>query len=322
MASKTKSPNRALANALIHATAITPSISATMHGQPLSTDWHQPKAVSSPNLLAVIDPAKQPASDEVRDNGQRALPRSNNITQASPSSPRRSSSPSQESYTSTAASTTSRSSRFRFGRKSSTSLPMTEALPLPVQDHVVGGPKHHHGPLHDLKRFLNHHMPNHPPHSQPQTPATPQRRASSFFDHSAEGKVTVARTPKPVKQSKDRTPPEGASSPTGDHSHPHPTIHSLNDATQAHLSKKYGKWGKVLGSGAGGTVRLIKGKNGGHVYAVKEFRPKRSGESEKEYQKKVTAEFCVGSTLKHTNIIETVDIVYDHGHYYEASFPS
>jgi serine/threonine protein kinase len=54
------------------------------------------------------------------------------------------------------------------------------------------------------------------------------------------------------------------------------------------------------------------------VYAVKEFRPRRSGETEKEYQKKVTAEFCVGSTLKHCNIIETVDIVSDHGHYYEV----
>ena len=54
------------------------------------------------------------------------------------------------------------------------------------------------------------------------------------------------------------------------------------------------------------------------IYAVKEFRPKRQGESEREYQKKVTAEFCVGSTLKHPNIIETVDIVSDHGHYYEV----
>lgn len=87
------------------------------------------------------------------------------------------------------------------------------------------------------------------------------------------------------------------------------------------MSKKYGKWGRVLGSGAGGTVRLIKAssKHGGTIYAVKEFRPKRQGESEREYQKKVTAEFCVGSTLKHKNIIETVDIVSDHGHFYEVS---
>ncbi|KAG8906264.1 serine/threonine protein kinase [Tulasnella sp. 403] len=103
-------------------------------------------------------------------------------------------------------------------------------------------------------------------------------------------------------------------------SHPHFGAVSLDEATQAHLNKKYGKWGRTLGSGAGGTVRLIKAssKNGGAIYAVKEFRPRRTGESEREYQKKVTAEFCVGSTLKHVNIIQTVDIVSDHGHYYEV----
>ena len=100
----------------------------------------------------------------------------------------------------------------------------------------------------------------------------------------------------------------------------HPSLH---EATHAHLSKKYGKWGKVLGSGAGGTVRLIKAsqKQGGTTYAVKEFRPRRQGESEKEYQRKVTAEFCVGVTLRHINVIETVDIVNDHGHFYEVSGP-
>lgn len=98
----------------------------------------------------------------------------------------------------------------------------------------------------------------------------------------------------------------------------HPSLH---EATHAHLSKKYGKWGKVLGSGAGGTVRLIKAnsKSGGTMYAVKEFRPRRQGESEKEYQRKVTAEFCVGVTLRHVNVIETVDIVFDHNHFYEVS---
>ncbi|KAI0636849.1 Pkinase-domain-containing protein [Trametes polyzona] len=98
------------------------------------------------------------------------------------------------------------------------------------------------------------------------------------------------------------------------------TVPSLSSATHVQMSKKYGKWGRVLGSGAGGTVRLIKAssKNGGTTFAVKEFRPKRQGESEREYQKKVTAEFCVGSTLKHPNIIETVDIVTDHGHFYEV----
>ena len=133
------------------------------------------------------------------------------------------------------------------------------------------------------------------------------------------------------KTKSNGTSGSGASTSAQSTAHPwhHPHGHhgqhggfmSLSDATHAHLSKKYGKWGRVLGSGAGGTVRLIKAstKNGGRIYAVKEFRPKRTGESEKEYQKKVTAEFCVGSTLKHPNIIETVDIVSDHGHYYEVS---
>jgi hypothetical protein len=140
------------------------------------------------------------------------------------------------------------------------------------------------------------------------------------------------RSPSPSQPSQSCGPQSQLSVPDSHHStsvrhsgsntpsRPHP-INSLSEATQAHLSKKYGKWGRVLGSGAGGTVRLIKAssKNGGHIFAVKEFRPRRTGESEKEYQKKVTAEFCVGSTLKHPNIIETVDIVCDHGHYYEVS---
>lgn len=32
----------------------------------------------------------------------------------------------------------------------------------------------------------------------------------------------------------------------------------------------------------------------------------------------MTAEFCIGSTLHHVNIIQTLDIISDHGHYYEV----
>lgn len=190
--------------------------------------------------------------------------------------------------------------------------------------------------LNDLKRFL---------HNDPPPIDSSQRGRLSSLIH------------KDLKQPKDRTPSPSHSSiissklsskssshspsdssrsslPTSSdvthhHNHhltlrtsssPAPHFLSLQDATQAHLSKKYGKLGRVLGTGAGGTVRLIKAsaKNGGSVYAAKEFRSKRPGESEKEYQKKVTAEFCVGSTLKHPNIINTLDIVSDHGHYYEV----
>ncbi|KAI0273691.1 hypothetical protein BC834DRAFT_929115 [Gloeopeniophorella convolvens] len=282
--------------------------------------------------------------------------------------------------------------------------------------------KHFPGPLHDLKRFLNHHIPHHhghhgatlapptigseadttihtpiephqlpsdqlrgadfesgtyldgaetpstQPSTQPSTePPSPPRsnhtsesvphapipevkvhkehKLAGFMrkdkpHHAKDDKVAKAVKDRPLNRSpspshsfrsgdrRSRSPVPDAqhthhstsSRASGNSTPSHQAITSLSEATQAHLAKKYGKWGRVLGSGAGGTVRLIKAsnKNGGHIFAVKEFRPKRTGESEKEYQKKVTAEFCVGSTLKHPNIIKTVDIVCDHGHYYEV----
>ncbi|ROW14623.1 hypothetical protein VPNG_03181 [Cytospora leucostoma] len=84
------------------------------------------------------------------------------------------------------------------------------------------------------------------------------------------------------------------------------------------LASKYGKLGRVLGSGAGGSVRLMKRNEDGTVFAVKEFRPRHSYETEKEYAKKVTAEYCMGSSLHHGNVIETLDIVQEKGKWFEV----
>ena len=84
------------------------------------------------------------------------------------------------------------------------------------------------------------------------------------------------------------------------------------------LEAKYGKFGKVLGSGAGGSVRLLKRSSDGVTFAVKQFRDKHSWETEKDYSKKVTAEFCIGSTLHHGNIIETMDIIQENGRWFEV----
>jgi serine/threonine protein kinase len=138
--------------------------------------------------------------------------------------------------------------------------------------------KEHHNPLHDLRRFLHNHLGNHH-HND---------------DHSKSGHSSPGGT----RRRGHDSPPLGEE--------------------HAHLAKKYGKWGKTLGSGAGGTVRIIKRAKDHSTFAVKEFRQRRAGESEKEYIKKVTAEFCIGSTLHHINIIETLDIISDHGHYYEV----
>ncbi|KAI8458884.1 kinase domain-containing protein, partial [Phakopsora pachyrhizi] len=84
------------------------------------------------------------------------------------------------------------------------------------------------------------------------------------------------------------------------------------------IAKKYGKFGKTLGSGAGGTVRVLCGNPGAaKKYAVKQFRNRKSDESHREYLKKITAEFCIGSTLHHPNVIETIEIIQEKGKFYE-----
>ncbi|KAF2152363.1 Pkinase-domain-containing protein [Myriangium duriaei CBS 260.36] len=84
------------------------------------------------------------------------------------------------------------------------------------------------------------------------------------------------------------------------------------------LESKYGKFGKVLGSGAGGSVRIMKRSADSKTFAVKQFRNRHPYESEKEYNKKVTSEFCIGSTLHHGNIIETIDIIHEKGNWFEV----
>ncbi|KAH3668169.1 hypothetical protein OGAPHI_001923 [Ogataea philodendri] len=90
------------------------------------------------------------------------------------------------------------------------------------------------------------------------------------------------------------------------------------DDLEGSLTKKYGKLGKVLGSGAGGSVRLLVRESDGLTFAVKEFVPRRPNESIKEYARKCTAEFCIGSTLHHPNIIQTIDIISEHNQYFEV----
>ncbi|KAI8334641.1 kinase-like domain-containing protein [Chlamydoabsidia padenii] len=83
------------------------------------------------------------------------------------------------------------------------------------------------------------------------------------------------------------------------------------------LEGRYGKWGRFVGKGAGGSVRLIRRGTDNKTFAVKQFRKRGPNENEKEYVKKVTAEFCIGSTLHHPNVIETLDIIQEGSAFYE-----
>lgn len=96
------------------------------------------------------------------------------------------------------------------------------------------------------------------------------------------------------------------------------SLKGMNDETKRSLSKTYGKLGKPLGEGAGGNVRLVTRPKDGRIFAVKEFRQKQNFESARDYSKKVTAEYCIGLTLKHPNIVETVDIIYDSEKIYQV----
>lgn len=118
------------------------------------------------------------------------------------------------------------------------------------------------------------------------------------------------------KEKRDKSP---APSRGGSQTPPSRGSHvSLPFAEDHGLESKYGKFGKVLGSGAGGSVRIMKRASDGTTFAVKQFRDRHSYESEKDYSKKVTAEFCIGSTLHHGNIIETMDIVHEKGKWFEV----
>ena len=83
----------------------------------------------------------------------------------------------------------------------------------------------------------------------------------------------------------------------------------------ATLVEKYGKCHEIVGRGAFGIVRIShktnpKDSKMEQLYAVKEFR-RRPQEDPKRYQKRLTSEFCISSSLRHPNVIHTLDLLQD-----------
>lgn len=137
----------------------------------------------------------------------------------------------------------------------------------------------HHGSLQDLKRFFK------------------------------AGKTMSGKSQK--RERKDRVPSQP---PSRQNSMTH--LPFADD--HAGLNQRYGKLGKVLGTGAGGSVRLMKRHPDGVPFAAKEFRLRHPYESEKDYAKKITSEYCIGSALHHPNIVETLDIVQEGKRFYSV----
>ncbi|KAJ5246231.1 hypothetical protein N7468_001214, partial [Penicillium chermesinum] len=120
----------------------------------------------------------------------------------------------------------------------------------------------HHGSMSELKRFfkMGHK------HKRPESPTSAPKRSSK-----SSGKST------PYQMASDSVP----------------------FADDHGLGSKYGKTGRVSGSGAGGSA------------------PSVEAQQRRRYLR-ITAEFCIGSTLHHGNIIETLDIIQEGNHWYEV----
>lgn len=89
---------------------------------------------------------------------------------------------------------------------------------------------------------------------------------------------------------------------------------NTNNATgdkQVPFAKRYTSTGEDLGAGAGGFVKLVKRIVDSKIFAVKEFRAKLETETKRDYVKKITSEYCIGTTLNHSNIVETIEITYE-----------
>ncbi|KAF9914699.1 serine/threonine-protein kinase HAL4/sat4 [Lobosporangium transversale] len=94
--------------------------------------------------------------------------------------------------------------------------------------------------------------------------------------------------------------------------HHHANKHSIKEEFAA----KYGDLQQVVGRGAFGIVRLSvkKDPETGEetTYAVKEFRHDHN-EAQRTYMRRLTSEFCIASSLRHINVIQTLDLLQLHG---------
>lgn len=157
---------------------------------------------------------------------------------------------------------------------------------------------------------------------------TPPPIASSNSSHLAPSNITPTSNPISAQHSREpsstslatlinQTSSQLLHNASHGHTNKHGVVIPPFTDDESPLVKKYGKVGKELGSGAGGSVKLIIRPSDGKTFAVKEFRPRRNTESLKDYTRKCTAEYCIGSTLKHPNIIKTIDIIHENNRYFE-----
>ncbi|KAF9918623.1 hypothetical protein FBU30_000123 [Linnemannia zychae] len=104
---------------------------------------------------------------------------------------------------------------------------------------------------------------------------------------------------------------DGAGSPA--------SSHRRRYSVKTDFLHKYGELQHIIGKGAFGTVRVSIKKHHEtgeeRLFAIKEFKY-AYGETQKMYMRRVTSEFCIASSLRHTNVIQTMDLLQLHGDTY------
>ncbi|KAJ1816236.1 hypothetical protein LPJ75_002097 [Coemansia sp. RSA 2598] len=97
---------------------------------------------------------------------------------------------------------------------------------------------------------------------------------------------------------------------------PAPSVNSHPESLIATFEQKYGTCSReCIGRGATAVVRVAykQHHDGPQMYAIKRFRKQRAQESERDYIKKLTSEYCISSSIHHKNVVSTLDLIQDSG---------
>ncbi|KAJ2784598.1 hypothetical protein GGI15_002211 [Coemansia interrupta] len=82
------------------------------------------------------------------------------------------------------------------------------------------------------------------------------------------------------------------------------------------FEQKYGTCSReCIGRGATAVVRVAfkQHRDGPQMYAIKRFRKQTANETERDYIKKLTSEYCISSSIHHKNVVSTLDLIQDAG---------
>ncbi|CAE6414874.1 unnamed protein product [Rhizoctonia solani] len=197
---------------------------------------------------------------------------------------------------------------FGSGTSTPAMTPRTPSTETAGQDSLLnGGNKPPQTPDSESESTSDRFRSNPPSRAQSfssERPKPPSRPPSVSGDHKFNLKDLLAATPKPARKSST-----GGSRKSDAGSE---RARSVVSGGSGGRLDHYGICERVaIGKGATSIVKLAHKWDRTEEKLYAEFRKRRKNETEKEYVKKLTSEFCISSALHHINVVETVDLVKD-----------